>query len=229
MNILLFGPNGSGKGTQGAVLQKQFSVAHVESGVIFRENISKGTELGKKAKEYIDRGELVPDDITIPMILDRLKEPDCAKGWLLDGFPRNYNQAKQLDEALAKANSRAGLRHRNRPRSRDCQEPDHGAKTLRQRQQPSQQRVHRSNQADPNRKQDRLPGLRRRTQGPVRRPGRGRDRQTAFHLLQREGGDLNGPDGLRSLPILEWIIDERGKGVLAESFELTAPNRRDAV
>jgi adenylate kinase len=104
MNILLFGPNGSGKGTQGAVLQKQFSVAHVESGVIFRENISKGTELGKKAKQYIDRGELVPDDITIPMILDRLKQPDCAKGWLLDGFPRNYNQAKQLDEALGKAN-----------------------------------------------------------------------------------------------------------------------------
>jgi len=103
MNILLFGPNGSGKGTQGAVLQKQFSVAHVESGVIFRENISKGTELGKKAKQYIDRGELVPDDITIPMILDRLKQPDCAKGWLLDGFPRNYNQAKQLDEALAGA------------------------------------------------------------------------------------------------------------------------------
>ena len=104
MNILLFGPNGSGKGTQGAVLQKQFSVAHVESGVIFRDNISKGTDLGKKAKQYIDRGELVPDDITIPMILDRLKQPDCVKGWLLDGFPRNFNQAKQLDEALAKAN-----------------------------------------------------------------------------------------------------------------------------
>jgi len=104
MNILLFGPNGSGKGTQGAVLQKQFQVAHVESGVIFRDNISEGTDLGKKAKQYIDRGELVPDDITIPMILDRLKQPDCAKGWLLDGFPRNFNQAKQLDEALAKAN-----------------------------------------------------------------------------------------------------------------------------
>lgn len=103
MNILLFGPNGSGKGTQGAVLQKQFGVAHVESGVIFRDNISKGTELGKKAKQYIDRGELVPDDITIPMILDRLKQPDCAKGWLLDGFPRNFNQAKQLDEALSRA------------------------------------------------------------------------------------------------------------------------------
>jgi adenylate kinase len=104
MNILIFGPNGSGKGTQGAVVQKQFKVAHVESGVIFRDNISKGTELGMKAKQYIDRGELVPDDITIPMILDRLRQPDCTHGWLLDGFPRNFNQAKQLDEALNKAN-----------------------------------------------------------------------------------------------------------------------------
>jgi adenylate kinase len=103
MNILFFGPNGSGKGTQGAILQKQFNVQHVESGVIFRDNISKGSELGKKAKQFIDRGELVPDDITIPMILDRLQQPDCAKGWLLDGFPRNLNQAKQLDAALTKA------------------------------------------------------------------------------------------------------------------------------
>lgn len=103
MNILFFGPNGSGKGTQGAILQKQFNVKHIESGVIFRDNISKGTELGKKANRFIDRGELVPDDITIPMILDRLQQPDCAKGWLLDGFPRNLNQAKQLDAALTKA------------------------------------------------------------------------------------------------------------------------------
>jgi adenylate kinase len=103
MNILFFGPNGSGKGTQGAIVQKQYHIPHIESGVIFRDNISRGTELGKKAQGYIDRGELVPDDITIPMILDRLKEPDCAKGWLLDGFPRNLNQAKKLDEALKAA------------------------------------------------------------------------------------------------------------------------------
>jgi adenylate kinase len=103
MNILLFGPNGSGKGTQGAILQKQFHIQHIESGVIFRENISQGTELGKRAKGYIDRGELVPDDITIPMTLGRLQQPDCARGWLLDGFPRNVNQAGQLDEALTKA------------------------------------------------------------------------------------------------------------------------------
>lgn len=103
MNILFFGPNGSGKGTQGAILQKQFQIPHIESGVIFRENISKGSELGKKAQGYIERGELVPDDITIPMILDRLKQADCAKGWLLDGFPRNVNQARKLDEALIQA------------------------------------------------------------------------------------------------------------------------------
>ena len=100
MNILMFGPNGSGKGTQGAIVKDKYNLPHIESGAIFRENISKGTELGAKAKEYIDRGDLVPDDITIPMILDRLKQDDCAKGWLLDGFPRNKNQAIKLDEAL---------------------------------------------------------------------------------------------------------------------------------
>jgi adenylate kinase len=104
MNILIFGPNGSGKGTQGAVVQKKYGVPHIETGVIFRENISKGTDLGKKAKAYIDRGELVPDDITIPMILNRLKEPDCKGGWLLDGFPRNLAQAEALFEALKKDN-----------------------------------------------------------------------------------------------------------------------------
>ncbi len=103
MNILIFGPNGSGKGTQGAVVQKKFNVIHVESGVIFRDNIKKGTEIGKKAKEYIDKGELVPDGITIPMIVGRLQEPDCKNGWLLDGFPRSIEQAKALDEALGKA------------------------------------------------------------------------------------------------------------------------------
>ncbi|MFO7986277.1 MAG: adenylate kinase [Desulfatiglandaceae bacterium] len=100
MKILFFGPNGSGKGTQGAIVKKKFGIPHIETGVIFRENISGSTELGKQAKAYIDRGELVPDSITIPMILDRLKEDDCKNGWLLDGFPRNLNQAKALDEAL---------------------------------------------------------------------------------------------------------------------------------
>ncbi len=103
MNILIFGPNGSGKGTQGAIVQKKYPVTHIESGGIFRENIKGGTELGKKAKEYIDRGDLVPDDITIPMILDRLKKDDCKNGWLLDGFPRNPAQAETLDKALKSA------------------------------------------------------------------------------------------------------------------------------
>ncbi len=93
MNILFFGPNGSGKGTQGAILKDKYNTPHIESGAIFRENISNGTELGSKAKEFIDKGDLVPDEITIPMILDRLKRDDCKNGWLLDGFPRNKNQA----------------------------------------------------------------------------------------------------------------------------------------
>lgn len=102
MNILIFGPNGSGKGTQGAKIQEKYQIPHIESGAIFRQNIKGGTELGKQAKEYIDRGDLVPDDITIPMILDRLKEDDCKKGWLLDGFPRNKVQAESLDKGLKK-------------------------------------------------------------------------------------------------------------------------------
>lgn len=103
MNILFFGPNGSGKGTQGAILKEKYNTPHIESGAIFRDNISKGTELGTQAKAYIDRGDLVPDDITIPMILDRLQQEDCKNGWLLDGFPRNKNQAIKLDESLKAA------------------------------------------------------------------------------------------------------------------------------
>lgn len=101
MNALIFGPNGSGKGTQGELLKQKFNLDHVESGYIFRDNIKRGTELGRKAKEYIDRGDLVPDEITIPMILSRLKETG-KNGWLLDGFPRNPAQAKKLWEELQK-------------------------------------------------------------------------------------------------------------------------------
>jgi len=103
MNILIFGPNGSGKGTQGAVVQKRYGVPHIETGVIFRENIKNGTELGKRAKDFIDHGELVPDAITVPMILNRLQEADCKNGWLLDGFPRNLAQAVALGKALQEA------------------------------------------------------------------------------------------------------------------------------
>ncbi|MFP4258395.1 MAG: adenylate kinase [Desulfovermiculus sp.] len=102
MNCLIFGPNGSGKGTQGSLVKDKLNLAHIESGAIFREHISQGTELGKKAKEYIDKGELVPDDITIPMVLETLKEKG-QNGWLLDGFPRNIVQAKKLWEALQEA------------------------------------------------------------------------------------------------------------------------------
>ena len=100
MKVLFFGPNGSGKGTQGAIVKEKLNIPHIETGVIFRDNISRGTDLGKEAKGYIDRGELVPDSITIPMILGRLKEDDCKDGWLLDGFPRNLTQAEELHQAL---------------------------------------------------------------------------------------------------------------------------------
>jgi len=101
MNILLFGPNGSGKGTQGTIVQKTFNVPHIETGVIFRENIIGSTDIGRRSKEYINRGELVPDDITIPMIMNRIRT-NFKSGWLLDGFPRNLTQAETLHMALEK-------------------------------------------------------------------------------------------------------------------------------
>lgn len=99
MNILMFGPNGSGKGTQGALIKETFGIAHIESGAIFREHVGGGTPLGRQAKAYMDRGELVPDVITIPMVLETLQKAG-AKGWLLDGFPRNMAQARKLHEAM---------------------------------------------------------------------------------------------------------------------------------
>jgi adenylate kinase len=102
-NILFFGPNGSGKGTQGAIVQKKYNIPHIESGAIFREHIGGGTELGKKAKAYIDRGDLVPDDITIPMMVSRLQKEDCKDGWILDGFPRSKEQAITLAKNLQQA------------------------------------------------------------------------------------------------------------------------------
>jgi len=104
MRLLIFGPNGSGKGTQSAHLVKHYNLAHVESGGIFRQNIKGGTELGVKAKSYIDKGQLVPDSITIPMVLDRLAQPDCEQGFILDGFPRNPSQAQALISGLDSAN-----------------------------------------------------------------------------------------------------------------------------
>jgi adenylate kinase len=99
--IVLLGPPASGKGTQAAELREALKLPHVASGDLFRENLKNETELGLKAKGYMDRGELVPDDITIAMVMDRLSRPDCAHGALLDGFPRTIAQAEALDGALA--------------------------------------------------------------------------------------------------------------------------------
>jgi len=99
--IVLLGPPGAGKGTQAQIVAKTLELAHVSSGDIFRENLKNQTELGKLAKTFMDRGALVPDDVTIAMIQDRLNRPDCNKGALLDGFPRTPAQAKALDEMLS--------------------------------------------------------------------------------------------------------------------------------
>ena len=99
--IILLGPPASGKGTQAARLREMLKLPHVASGDLFRENLKNDTELGRRARIYMDRGELVPDDVTIAMVMDRLSRPDCANGALLDGFPRTIAQAEALDRALA--------------------------------------------------------------------------------------------------------------------------------
>ena len=99
--IVLLGPPGSGKGTQAAQLRDTLNLPHIASGDLFRYNLNNKTELGLKAKVYMDRGDLVPDDITIAMVTDRLSHPDCTNGALLDGFPRTLAQAEALDQALA--------------------------------------------------------------------------------------------------------------------------------
>jgi adenylate kinase len=100
MRIVLVGPPGAGKGTQAAFLAKNLSIPHISTGDLFRANISRQTELGKLAKSYMDRGELVPDEVTIAMAKDRMEQPDAEGGFLLDGFPRNVSQAEALDEML---------------------------------------------------------------------------------------------------------------------------------
>ncbi|WP_327289202.1 adenylate kinase [Streptomyces sp. NBC_01198] len=102
MRIVLVGPPGAGKGTQAAYLAENLSIPHISTGDLFRANISQGTELGKQAKAYMDAGRLVPDEVTIGMAEDRLLQPDAARGFLLDGFPRNVGQAQALDAFLAK-------------------------------------------------------------------------------------------------------------------------------
>jgi len=105
VNIILFGAQGSGKGTQADKLAQALSIPHVASGDLFRDAIKAESELGRKAKDYIDHGKLVPDDLTVKMVLDRIKEPDCEQGVLLDGFPRTIAQAHALDDGLV-ANGR---------------------------------------------------------------------------------------------------------------------------
>lgn len=100
MRIVLVGPPGAGKGTQAAFLAKNLSIPHISTGDLFRANISQQTELGKLAKSYMDKGELVPDEVTIAMAKDRMEQPDAESGFLLDGFPRNVSQAEALDEML---------------------------------------------------------------------------------------------------------------------------------
>ncbi|HYT35431.1 MAG TPA: adenylate kinase [Ktedonobacteraceae bacterium] len=100
MNIILIGAQGSGKGTQADKLTRSLGVRHIASGDMFRKAFDEKTELGIKAKVYTDRGELVPDEITVAMVLSRIKEPDCAQGVLLDGFPRTVSQAQALDAGL---------------------------------------------------------------------------------------------------------------------------------
>ncbi len=101
MYLILLGLPGAGKGTQAAGISQNTGLAHITSGGLFRENIHEGTELGRKAQPFVERGVLVPDELTIGMLLDRIAQPDARLGFVLDGFPRNVDQAKALDEALA--------------------------------------------------------------------------------------------------------------------------------
>jgi len=100
MRIILLGPPGAGKGTQATDISQKYQIPHISTGDIFRKNIKEGTPLGKEAKEYMNKGELVPDELVVAIVEDRLKEADCKNGFLLDGFPRTIIQAEALDKVL---------------------------------------------------------------------------------------------------------------------------------
>ena len=106
MKIVMLGAPGAGKGTQAKMIASKYQIPHVSTGDIFRANIKNGTELGKKAKEYMDQGLLVPDELTVDLVIDRLSQDDCQNGYILDGFPRTIPQAEALDRALAKRNEK---------------------------------------------------------------------------------------------------------------------------
>lgn len=101
MKIIMLGAPGAGKGTQAKMIAEKYGVPHVSTGDIFRANIKNGTELGKEAKKYMDQGLLVPDELTVKILLDRVAQPDCKNGYVLDGFPRTIPQAEVLDKALS--------------------------------------------------------------------------------------------------------------------------------
>ena len=101
MRIIMLGAPGAGKGTQAKKITSRYSIPHISTGDIFRANIKSGTELGKKAKTYIDQGHLVPDELVVDIVIDRVQQQDCADGYVLDGFPRTIPQAEALDKALA--------------------------------------------------------------------------------------------------------------------------------
>ncbi len=100
MKIIMLGAPGAGKGTQAKMIAEKCGIPHISTGDIFRANIKQGTELGKKAKEYMDKGLLVPDELTCDLVVDRIQKDDCAGGFILDGFPRTIRQAEVLEEAL---------------------------------------------------------------------------------------------------------------------------------
>lgn len=102
MNIVLLGAPGSGKGTQAAMLKEKLNISHISTGDIFRANIREGTALGIEAKEYIDKGQLVPDRLTTGLVASRLKDKDCSNGFILDGFPRTISQGEMLEEEMKK-------------------------------------------------------------------------------------------------------------------------------
>lgn len=109
MNVILIGAQGSGKGTQADLLAGELGLPHISSGDLFRQAMADKTELGLKVKGYMERGELVPDDLTVAMILDRLAQPDCMKGVILDGFPRTVAQEQALEEGLQKVGKQIDL------------------------------------------------------------------------------------------------------------------------